>query len=209
MVQFKKYGQQMLDREREGLKKGFIGPCAELDNAIYYVRYGTKAIDENPFFVPIKTIPAEWPEAEKMKLKSLFETSIQNDIIPTYQAILNFLETTYKPICRKGKGISQQPGGTDAYRVEIAGFTGQFLDPKQIHSLGLAEVARIQKEYAKIKLQFNFQGSDREFFKYITSQPDAYYLSSEDLVDGHTRMLKLIETKLSKVFSVIPKTPIR
>lgn len=110
-------------------------------------------------------------------------------------------------MCRKVKGLRQQPGGADAYRVEIARYTGQFLDPKQIYNLGLAEVARIQKEYAKIKLQFNFQGSDRDFFKYIISQPDAYYSSSEDLVEGHMGIIKLIETKLPKLFSLIPKTP--
>lgn len=62
-------------------------------------------------------------------------------------------QNQYLPATRPEVGVSSLPGGKDYYQACLKFFTNTNLSPQEVHSLGLKEVARVEKEVQKVKKQ--------------------------------------------------------
>ena len=71
---------------------------------------------------------------------------------------------------------TEQPGGFS--------FTTTNLTPKQIHDVGLAEVARIRGEMEKVKAQAGFTGTLPEFFAFLRTDGRFYCSDEKQLLIG-------------------------
>ena len=78
-----------------------------------------------------------------------------------------FFVEEYLPNCRKTIGISNLPNGKKNYEILANQFTTTSLSPKEIHELGLKEVARIRQEMEEIIRELNFDGSFQDFLKFL------------------------------------------
>ena len=67
-------------------------------------------------------------------------------MVPAFQTLKTFYEARYLPAAATQLGASSLPGGLAYYQALLGWFTTTNLDARQIHDLGLKEVARINEQ---------------------------------------------------------------
>ena len=86
----------------------------------------------------------------KDSLKVLAANIITDSVIPSFKKIKYFFEKEYLPRTRSTIGVSQTPNGEKYYESRIRYYTTLELKPKEIHSIGIAEVEKIKKQMFKV-----------------------------------------------------------
>jgi uncharacterized protein (DUF885 family) len=119
-----------------------------------------------------------------------------------------FLASEYLPAARDSVGLSQLPGGAALYRALLRHHTSVDLDPDAVHALGLAEVARIQREMVTVKDQLGFAGPLPAFFAHIRVDPRFHPRRQEDLAAGYRHVAAIVAAQAPNYFLTIPHTPL-
>jgi prolyl oligopeptidase len=81
------------------------------------------------------------------------------------------------------------------------------LTPRQIHDIGLEEVARIRAEMDRVIAASGFKGSFAEFVQFLRSDPRFYYTKPEELLAGYRDICKRIDPQLIRFFGRLPRLP--
>ena len=77
-------------------------------------------------------------------------------------------------------GLGQIPGGAALLYYDVRFHTTTELTPAQIHALGLAEVTRIEAEFARVQAAVHFTGTLQEFFAHVRADPKEIYVPRSD-----------------------------
>ncbi|MGH9580782.1 MAG: DUF885 domain-containing protein, partial [Terriglobales bacterium] len=93
------------------------------------------------------------------------------------------------------------------YAARARMFTTTDMTPEQIHQIGLSEVKRIRGEMQAIMDKVGFQGSIKEFFQFLRTDPQFYYKSPEELLTAYRALAKEVDPNLVKVFKTLPRMP--
>jgi uncharacterized protein (DUF885 family) len=96
--------------------------------------------------------------------------------------------------------------GQEFYAFRARQFTTTNLTPKQIHDIGLKEVARIRKEMQQVIEQVKFKGDFKEFLTFLRTDPQFFCKNKEDLLGEYEKVCKKIDAVLPKLFKRLPKT---
>jgi len=123
-------------------------------------------------------------------------------------AIRDFLKNEYLPHARDGVGLMYMKGGDRLYRYLIESTTTEALDPKQVHQLGLNEVARITTELEQVKEQVGFKGTLQQFFDYMRTSPKFQPKSEDQLRQDFYGIKAKAEARIPQFFSLVPKAPL-
>src|SRR5206468_10429477 len=118
----------------------------------------------------------------------------------------DFLANDYLAHAREGVGEMYMKGGDALYAYQVQSTTTTTMTPEQIHQLGLSEVARITKEFEKVKAQMGFKGTLQQFFDYMRTSPKFQPKSKEELEQGFASVKAKVEAKVPQFFSLVPKT---
>ena len=75
---------------------------------------------------------------------------VRDVIQPADQRFLDFLRDEYLATTREQPGLASAPGGDELYRYTIRAWTTLDLDPREVHQVGLDELATIDAERLEI-----------------------------------------------------------
>ena len=126
---------------------------------------------------------------------------------PALQRLLDVLSADYEAQAPSDVGMSQYPGGAEAYRWLIQRETSLELAPEAIHQLGLREVERISRELDQIRQQVGFQGTLADFRRFLKTDPRFFAKSSEEIGARLTSYVRKIEPHIPQFFSKTPRAP--
>ncbi len=104
-----------------------------------------------------------------------------------------------QPMQSENLGVWSLPDGEAFYDNRVAHHTTLGLSADQIHEIGIADVARLQAEMETIKEAVGFDGSLREFFSFVRTDPDNFY---EDSDAGRAAFLAEAEQQTREIFAV-------
>ena len=105
------------------------------------------------------------------------------------------------------QGIDAIPNGQEYYQFAIKKYTTTNLTPKEIHQIGLDEVARILSEMELVKEEVGFEGDIMEFFDHVRENKKLMpFTSPEQVIQNFNRIHKKMAPKLTVLFSEEPKT---
>lgn len=166
-----------------------------------------KNIDKNPFLRPALRFPSEINISDQTRLLGEFKNLISQDLIPAFEKFDRYYVNEYIPNCRKSFGLSDLPNAKKWYQYQIWSNTNLHMKPKEIHEVGLSEVARIRSEFEQVKKALGFKGSLKEFFQSLNKDEKYYFKSSQELKAAFYQVKDLIEAKIPKYFDLIPQTP--
>ncbi|MEZ5461259.1 DUF885 family protein [Dokdonella sp.] len=161
----------------------------------------------SPFYRPFLHFPDSIPASEQSRLQAEARAIITDQIVPAYRKFGVFFDKEYLPHARESIAAADQANGKAYYDFLAAYYTTTDLTAAEIHTIGLAEVARIRAEMEKVKTQTGFKGSLPEFFTYLRTDPKFYLTSPEALLERYRAVSKRIDPELVKVFHVIPRMP--
>ena len=194
---------------RKGIAAGYVLPKAlvlkmipEMDAMV--VKDDTASL----FYSPAKKIPAYFAASDKERLEKALATLINNQLIPSYKKLGDFLRNEYLPKARETSGISALPDGKNYYQYLIRSQTTTNKPPEEIYQTGLAEVARISHLQDSVMKLVGFKGDLKAFFEYMkTDKQFMPYKTPQKVLAAFESIHKRIEPNLSKMFSHVPKTP--
>jgi uncharacterized protein (DUF885 family) len=145
------------------------------------------------------------PDREALRIEG--RRRIANDVFPAYLKLFTFFTRDYLPAAKKEIGAWALPDGEEYYAYSIRYHTTTNRTAKEIHDIGLAEVARIRRQMEDIVKNVRFKGNFDAFLKFLRTDPRFYYKSSADLLEGYRDICKRVDPELIKLFGTLPRTP--
>ncbi len=145
---------------REGMARGVVHPRIVMAKVVPQLEDLLAADPEQSvFYGPIEHMPADWPAAERARLRSEFAVLIEEELNPAYRKLRDFIRDEYLPACRTTVGWSALPNGAAWYANEVRRHTTTRMTPDEIHEIGLAEVARIRAGMEEVMHEVGFKGT--------------------------------------------------
>lgn len=196
---------QHRENMRAGLARGFSVPAVATlgrDQSIEAYLIGGS---ENPFYIPLMAIPASIDPATSRELQADARRLIDEAVVPAYAELLRFMREEYLPNTRRTTAARDLPDGAAFYEDRIRRFTTLDLTPEEIHSTGLAEVARIRAAMDVIIDELEFSGTRGEFFEFMRTDPQFYARTPDELMGVSAYVAKRMDGKLSEVLGFLPR----
>lgn len=151
--------------------------------------------------------PEHIPRVEQERLRATAVQIYQKRIVSAYKKLHDFLTREYLPGARTSIGFSSLPNGTRWYAFAVRRHTTTSMTPKEIHELGLREVTRIRGEMDKVIAEAKFKGGFEDFIKFLRTDPQFFYTTSEALLAGYRDIAKRIDPELLRLFGKLPRLP--
>ncbi|MGO9710133.1 MAG: DUF885 domain-containing protein [Polyangiaceae bacterium] len=208
METFPAYVDETISIMREGMKRALLYPRVVMQRVSSQIdRQIVTSPEQSPFFKPFTHFPAGIADEERARMSAAAKRAITARIVPAFQTLKAFFTKDYLPACFDQVGIWQIPHGDEAYRYLVRLHTTTDLDPKEIHEIGLREVARIRDEMQKTMEKTGFKGTLKDFFVKLRTDPRFFYKTPEDLEEAYRATAKRIDPLLIKLFKTLPRTP--
>lgn len=213
--------EQLLSRAKVNASQGVRPPRFAYQGVIEQAK---NLIEGAPFTESKVDVPL-WADA-KRKIASLVESktidttqaselelqaksALNNDFLPSYQALIAWFEKDIVNTDAVAKGVSTHPNGDDYYNFMLKASTTTDLTSDEIHSLGLSEVARITTEMNAIKDKVAFEGDLQDFFTFIKTDEQFFFANTDEgrlgYISETEKHLAEINQQLPKFFGILPK----
>ncbi len=150
----------------------------------------------------------EISEPEKTALIKEATDSLKSSIKPSYHKLINYLAKLEKEADTRD-GAWKFPDGEAYFNNALARTTTTDLTAKEIHEIGLAEVARIHDEMREIKEKVGFKGDLKAFMEFMKTDKQFYLPNTEEGKEKYlkdaTAMIDNLKARLDELFIVKPK----
>lgn len=195
---------------KKGIAKGIVLPKALVVKMIPQMNsFVTTDVTKSVFYGPITNLPDSFSDSEKVQLTNAYVKLIDEQLVPTYKKLHNFLQTEYLSKTRTSSGLSAVPGGAAMYDYNVRLITTTtHITPDELYNTGLDEVKRIRGEMEKVKTAAGFKGDLNAFLEYIrTDQKFFPYKTPEEILTAYRAIQQKINPALPALFLHTPKTP--
>ena len=191
---------------RQGMEQGLVQPRILMERMLPQLQSQlvTSAADSS-FYQPIVNMPDSFSINDRARLTQAYTMAIEEQLVPAYQRLLEFIRDEYIPAARETHGINALAGGPERYAYLVRRMTTTDLTPQQIHEIGLAEVARIHEEMQEVMNTVEFEGDLQAFFNFLNTDPQFYFTERQQLLDGYIALRDVIEPNAPRLFKTIPK----
>ena len=201
---------QQRQQMRAAIAAGWVQPAAPLQRVPGQLDAQVVAdATQSPLYLPFTKVPADLAEPDRQRLAGRARQKLTDQVVPAFAELKRFFESEYLPAAegRKGTGVSALPGGIDFYQALIANSTTTPLTAREVHEIGLREVARIRAEMETVMARAGFKGTRAEFVRFLHDSPQFYYDKPEDMLAGYRDIAKRADAELPKLFAELPRLP--
>ena len=206
LADYPRFNQENIDLLKDGVKHGFVHYCESFkDYGDSIKQHIVKNPKDSALFEPFTRFPKQFSPQQINDYRSKGEQLIKNKVIPAYQHFYDYFQHDYMPKCRTQAGIGSVKGGDKYYEYAANYYTTTTLSPKQIHELGLSEVARIQQEMDAIIKAVDFKGTKAEFLQFLATDPQFFAADRQDVLEKTAFITQKMYGKLPSLFSHLPR----
>ena len=146
---------------------------------------------------------------EKLELKKGVKEALLKFVQPAYLDLVHYLKKRSESV-KDEKGLWQF--GSRIYKKKLEHYTTTSLTPKEIHQIGLQQVSQIQGEIRSLMRKMSFQGSLKDFFRFLKKE-DFFYPSTLEGRKAYLlrsrEILQEIKLHLPQLFSLFPKAKVK
>ncbi|MBL8276368.1 MAG: DUF885 domain-containing protein [Pelomonas sp.] len=209
---------QALANLREGVRRGVVQPRAVVEATLPLIKsLADPDLARNPFAAPARLLqgdpPADVPADDARRLAEAFHREVGERTVPALQRLLAFSEADYLAAARtQGIGVSDLPQGKAWYRLLVRDQTTTDLTPDQVHTLGLQEVARIQREITALAPKLGFTGDPLKnggLLAWARSDPRFLPFKTEaEILDAYRAINDRVSPQLPTLFGQLPRMPL-
>ncbi|MBO1272816.1 DUF885 domain-containing protein [Shewanella sp. 4t3-1-2LB] len=193
-------------RMNEGISARVVLPKVLVERIIPQLDAQLVAAPEDSiFFAPVKHLPAQLSDVERTKITAEYRNMIVAELLPAFKSLRDYFQNTYLPAARDSAGFWDLPDGKAWYQYLANYHTTTTMPVEQIHAIGLQEVARIRQEMDKVRQQVGFQGDLPAFFASLSSEPQYFFSTPDELIRGYDVIKQRINAVLPHYFNVMPK----
>jgi len=203
---YPRFNQQNINLMKQGIQTGFTHYCETFKNYGQSISaHIVKQPENSALYEPFTRIPNTFSAAQKETYQNKAKALIASKVVPAYQHFYDFFENEYMPHCRAQPGIASIKGGLDYYKYTVNYYTTTNATPKQIHELGLKEVARIKAQMQAIIDSVGFDGSYSDFLEFLATDEQFYATDPQDLLEKTAFITQKMYGKLPTYFGHLPR----
>jgi uncharacterized protein (DUF885 family) len=164
-------------------------------------------LNAQPLYAPFLNFPASISQEAQSALKAKAADLLNSRIRPALRALQEYLATTYVPAAPEQTGASHLPHGEAIYAWSLQRYNTTRMTAKEIHDLGLREVARIDAAMLAVMQEAGFKGTLAEFRTYLRTDKSFQYGSAEEELAALRDVAKRIDPQLPSLFVELPRLP--
>ena len=203
---YPRFNQQNINLLKQGIQTGFTHYCETFKNYGQSISaHIVKQPENSALYEPFTRIPNTFSAAQKETYQNKAKALIASKVVPAYEHFYDFFENEYMSHCRAQPGIASIKGGLDYYKYTVNYYTTTNATPKQIHELGLKEVARIKAQMQSIIDEVGFDGSYSEFLEFLATDEQFYATDPQDLLEKTAFITQKMYGKLPTYFGHLPR----
>jgi uncharacterized protein (DUF885 family) len=208
MEAFPRRVDQELVLLREGIALGWVPPKTVLERVLPQIdgQLGTP-LDTSPFFEPFTRLPSDMAPADKEALRQQARVAIETHMLPSLRRLRGFVADEYLSKAAADGALSSYPGGAEVYAAAVQSQTTTQLTARQVHDIGLREMARLRGEIDAVMREVKFDGSFAQFITFLNTDPKFFHTSPEALLAGYRDIAKRIDPELPRLFAELPRAP--
>ena len=200
-----RYFDEQIANMRSGLDRGWSVPRVTLDGRDTTLVPYTQVGEDNPLLATFERIPVSIPEPVRTQLRDAGRRVVLEQTVPAYGELLRFLRDDYFPRTRTTIAASDLPDGRAFYRSQIREYVTRDMSPREIHDLGLREVARISADMREVMARAGFTGTFEAFLEYLRTDPQFYATTPQQLLSHTAWIAKKIDGELKHVVGTLPR----
>jgi uncharacterized protein (DUF885 family) len=200
-----RYFEEQIANLRAGLARGYTVPRVSTMGRDRTIEPYLQPDTTNPLYAAFTRMPAGIPAADQEAMRAEAKTVIREVVAPAYGRLLAMMRTEYLPRTRTTLAAADLPDGNAFYQSMIEKFTTLKLTAREIHDIGLAEVARIEAEMEATKERAGFKGSMADFFRFLRTDPQFYAKTPRELLSYSAYIAKKADGKLSQTIGFLPR----
>ena len=195
-------------RMKEGERIRYVLPSSLIIKVVPQLKaMATENIDQHLFYAPVKQFPKSFSQEDQERLTEAYRNMLKERLIPAFMSLHDYVSTAYLQAGRNSSGIDAIPNGQQFYQFAIKKYTTTNLTPKEIHQIGLDEVARILSEMEKVKKEVGFEGDLMSFFDDVRENKKLMPFSTpEQVLANFDKIHNRMKPRLKELFSAAPKT---
>jgi len=156
---------------------------------------------------------AEWPLAEPAEqvpeIREALLGVIANEIRPAYERYRSVIADEIAPRARPDErpGLSNVPGGDEAYRLLTRAHTSLDLAPEEVHAIGLEEIRRIDAEFEELGAQLLGTNGLAATLTALREDPALHFSTREEIAAVARASLERANAAIGDWFGRLPKAP--
>jgi uncharacterized protein (DUF885 family) len=135
------------------------------------------------------------------------ERAFEAAVKPALGRLHDFLVRRYLPGARTTTGWRDLADGEAWYAFKVREQTTTRLTPREIHAIGLDEVARIGAAMDAARRDSGFAGDFAAFCDFLRTERRFYCSSPEELLREFRDLCKRVDPQLPKLFRRLPRLP--
>ena len=206
LADYPRFNQENINLMKAGIKNGYTHYCKTFENYSSSISaHIVKKPENSALYEPFTRIPSTFSAEQKATYQNKAKALISSKVVPAYQHFYDFFENDYMPNCRAEPGISSVKNGLDYYKYTVNYYTTTNATPKQIHELGLKEVARIKTQMQNIIDKVGFDGTYAEFLEFLANDKQFYATDAQDLLEKTAFITQKMYGKLPTYFGHLPR----
>jgi uncharacterized protein (DUF885 family) len=153
---------ELIELMRLGIREKIVLPSVSVADVVgQFDSLLNKPLSEQPLLDPVrKDFPDAVGEADRARFKSEITKAVEEKVLPGLRKLRDFIEEEYAKNTRPDIASSTLPT-PGFYEACLKQHTGTELSPKQVHDLGLKEVARIQDEMRQACITFDVRSTSQ------------------------------------------------
>ncbi|HTV24780.1 MAG TPA: DUF885 domain-containing protein, partial [Polyangiaceae bacterium] len=163
---------------------------------------------EWPLAVPIRVHHNDWPAETLARFREALMKTVGEQIRPAFARYVTFLKTEVLPRARRDDqpGLSYLPNGAACYRARIRAHTTLERDPRELHQLGLDQIAKLDHDIAELGKSALGTSDLAHTLERLHSDGSLYFTTAEEIEQKAQRALSRARAALPRAFHVLPKT---
>ncbi len=151
--------------------------------------------------------PDPWPLGVREREVARLREVVATKVAPAVVRMRDFLRDGVLPKARMEKeGLAGLPDGDACYRASIMTHVGLPKTPAELHALGLAEIARTDKEIAELGKRVLGTPTLAATIARLRDDRSLYFDNREQLLAAAQHALDAAKAAVPRYFSVLPKT---
>jgi len=166
--------------------------------------------DDSPLWSDIqgKINKLDISQSRKDELLTEAKDALLTSVQPAYISLIGMFDQ-HAGDATQDDGAWKLPDGADYYNVRLKHYTTTNLTADEIHAIGLKEVERIQNEMREIMTRVGFEGSLKEFFTFLRTDPQFTFPNTDEGREAYmveaTAIIDEMGAKLDSMFITKPK----
>jgi uncharacterized protein (DUF885 family) len=196
---------QAMGHMRDGLRDHLMPPKYLLEKVSDQAQQiADDSLEKSPFTDPLRKFPDAIPEPDRKRLREEIESTVRNQVAPSYAKFAKFVRDDYAPHGRLDPGEWALPDGEARYRFAVRHQTTTDFTADQIHQSGVKSVAEIESQMLVIAKAQGFSDL-KSFNQHIKQDPKLHAKSGQQLFDLYSHYRDQMYGKLPELFGRLPK----